>query len=81
MRESKRCGRCGRDLPLTAFALDRTNRTDGRQGHCLECRNEYNQARKQSLAGAARSVMKRVYSRNDRRGGRRLTARAVDARA
>ncbi|MEH0632503.1 MULTISPECIES: endonuclease domain-containing protein [Streptomyces] len=36
----KRCGRCGRVLPVTAFAKDR-NRSDGLQVRCRECVAEY----------------------------------------
>ncbi|GAA2197397.1 endonuclease VII domain-containing protein [Streptomyces bangladeshensis] len=40
---AKRCRKCGRDLPRTAFARDR-NRRDGLQVHCRECVAEYSAA-------------------------------------
>ncbi|WP_280856530.1 MULTISPECIES: endonuclease VII domain-containing protein [unclassified Streptomyces] len=38
--DAKECRKCGRDLPLAAFARDR-NRRDGLQVHCRECVAEY----------------------------------------
>ncbi|MEU6667686.1 endonuclease VII domain-containing protein [Streptomyces sp. NPDC046727] len=40
---AKECRKCGRDLPLAAFARDR-NRRDGLQVHCRECVAEYSAA-------------------------------------
>lgn len=36
----KTCSKCGRELPLEAFALDKKGK-DGRSCHCKECRNRY----------------------------------------
>jgi hypothetical protein len=40
---SKKCTKCGRELPLAAFARDK-NRRDGLQAHCRECVAEYSAA-------------------------------------
>ncbi|MGV9356103.1 endonuclease VII domain-containing protein [Streptomyces misionensis] len=40
---AKECGKCGRDLPLAAFARDR-NRRDGLQVYCRECVAAYSAA-------------------------------------
>ncbi|MET9689189.1 endonuclease VII domain-containing protein [Streptomyces sp. NPDC006514] len=40
---TKRCRGCGRDVPLSGFALDR-NRGDGLQPRCRECVAEYSSA-------------------------------------
>ncbi|MEU5538246.1 endonuclease VII domain-containing protein [Streptomyces sp. NPDC020362] len=40
---AKECRRCGRDLPLAAFARDR-NRRDGLQADCRKCVAEYGAA-------------------------------------
>ncbi|WP_030324361.1 endonuclease VII domain-containing protein [Streptomyces sp. NRRL B-3229] len=40
---AKECRKCGRDLLLAAFALDK-NRRDGLQVHCRECVAEYSAA-------------------------------------
>ncbi|MER5719219.1 endonuclease VII domain-containing protein [Streptomyces sp. NPDC002132] len=40
---AKQCGKCRRDLPVTAFARDR-NRRDGLQVHCRECVAAYSAA-------------------------------------
>mgnify|MGYP002513357199 CR=1 FL=1 len=36
MEETKICTKCGRELPLSEFALDKTHK-DGRRGSCKEC--------------------------------------------
>ncbi|MFH7335351.1 endonuclease VII domain-containing protein [Streptomyces sp. KHY 26] len=41
--KAKECGKCGRNLPLAAFARDR-NRRDGLQVYCRECVAEYGAA-------------------------------------
>lgn len=41
--DAKQCRKCGRDLPLSAFACDK-NRRDGLQVHCRECVAEYSAA-------------------------------------
>ncbi|MES9523450.1 endonuclease VII domain-containing protein [Streptomyces capoamus] len=41
--DAKACRKCGRSLPLGAFARDR-NRRDGLQVHCRECVAEYSAA-------------------------------------
>lgn len=42
--ESKKCSRCGRKLPLTAFNRNKRN-ADGLQERCRECCSEYNRQR------------------------------------
>ncbi|MFF7136542.1 endonuclease VII domain-containing protein [Streptomyces sp. NPDC008196] len=41
--DAKECRKCGRDLPLAAFARGK-NRRDGLQVHCRECVAEYSAA-------------------------------------
>jgi hypothetical protein len=40
---TKQCGRCGRQMPLTAFAVRRRSR-DGRQSRCRDCYAEWYRA-------------------------------------
>ncbi|WP_434976453.1 endonuclease VII domain-containing protein [Streptomyces puniciscabiei] len=55
---AKACRKCGRDLPLAAFARDR-NRRDGLQVHCRECVAEYSAAyyrrRRESMGKTVRA--------------------------
>ncbi|WP_306953771.1 endonuclease VII domain-containing protein [Streptomyces sp. B4I13] len=56
----KKCGKCGRGLPLAAFARDR-NRRDGLRAHCRECVAQYSAAhyrRRQEAVG--RTVREKV---------------------
>lgn len=47
--ETKRCPRCGRDLPKEAFGKNRTTK-DGLQNWCKECTNAQEKARKAARA-------------------------------
>ena len=38
---TKRCSKCGRELPLEEFSVCRSNPRDGRQGYCKACMREY----------------------------------------
>lgn len=40
MERLKHCGKCSRDLPLTAFAKNKAKK-DGLQERCTECRNKH----------------------------------------
>lgn len=57
---AKECGRCGRELPLDAFARDR-NRRDGLQAYCRECVAEYSAAhyrrRREAMGKAVREAV------------------------
>lgn len=48
LTETKVCKKCGRELPITEFALNKTSK-DGHVGQCKDCLNAYqreNYARK-----------------------------------
>ena len=49
--ETKRCPRCGRNLPKEAFGKNRTTK-DGLQNRCKECTNAQEKARKAAKASA-----------------------------
>lgn len=49
--ETKRCPRCGRDLPKEAFGKNRTTK-DGLQNWCKECTNAQEKVRKAAKAAA-----------------------------
>ena len=38
--ETKVCSKCGRELPITEFTLDKRNK-DGHVGRCMDCVNAY----------------------------------------
>jgi len=40
MKNTKRCSKCGRELPLDCFSKNKTKK-DGLQGECKECRKQY----------------------------------------
>lgn len=42
--ETKKCSKCGRVLPLSAFHTEKS-RKDGHQAYCSECMNEYQRNR------------------------------------
>lgn len=47
METTKRCSRCGRILPLSAF-LKKSDSPDGVQNYCTECVHEYNENKKRA---------------------------------
>ena len=50
LTETKVCKKCGRELPITEFALNK-NSKDGHVGQCKDCYNAYqreNYARKKA---------------------------------
>lgn len=44
LTETKVCKKCGRELPITEFALNKTLK-DGRVGQCKDCVNAYQRER------------------------------------
>lgn len=46
--QTKRCAKCGRDLPLDAFNKS-AGRKDGRQTYCRECQKKGNAKSKSSM--------------------------------
>ena len=48
MKDTKRCSKCGRELPLECFGKDK-NSKDGLQYWCRECLKEYYQANKKEI--------------------------------
>lgn len=63
---TKKCGRCGRELPVSAFSKC-SSRADGLQVRCKECSaeiaKEYNQKKKQE--NAQQPVLAKVYLNPD----------------
>lgn len=51
METTKRCSRCGRILPLSAFSK-KSDSLDGVQSYCTECVHEYNENKKRAKAFA-----------------------------
>lgn len=41
---TKKCPKCGRELPITKFALSKTSK-DGHVGQCKDCTNAYQRER------------------------------------
>lgn len=75
--DTKRCNRCQRDLPLDAFARDRTRR-DGLQNRCRDCQAK---AAARYLEAHGERVRARVQSwratHRDRRHAHQAVERAV----
>ncbi len=57
----KRCGRCGKVLPLELFTHNR-NRPDGYGYECRECRRRYNDMTRPHKAAAAKARLFRRHS-------------------
>ena len=45
--KTKKCGKCGRELPVDNFSKDKTKK-DGLQSWCRECKNKHNKTYKQT---------------------------------
>lgn len=63
--KTKRCSKCGNELPLTEFHISR-NSADGYQGYCKTCKSlaakeSYVRSKERESSGDAKSLVK-VYS-------------------
>lgn len=54
-QETKKCSKCGRELPLDEFALSKKS-PDGRQYACRQCKKEYNKKRNEERKRAKSNI-------------------------
>ena len=61
--ETKKCSECGRELPLSEFNKNRSNK-DGLQDRCRECFSRYNKARYAANKEKTREAVRKYREEN-----------------
>lgn len=61
---TKRCNKCGRDLPTSSFSR-KINAKDGLQDYCKDCQRDYNRQRYEKNKGTHCKKLSRVYTSPD----------------